>query len=221
MVGDDNLQRMKTLDDAWNAQDWEVFRKRHSSDTAVHWPGQPDPTLGRGAHQAESEAFFKFIENHLDNNPYKVMFASGDWTCTIAKWTGKMIGPWQGAGREGPSGDRKDVRTRVLHSRPMEERGDRRGKPVLRPSRLSEANRRVVGREFLGCSRQCGDGRSDCRPLRSESGRDVRLVHVGFQYQHSPALVTLSSAKNRGCEGRARWCLFASSTSSDGDVRIR
>ena len=94
MAGDDNLQRMKTLDDAWNAQDWEVFRKRHSSDTAVHWPGQPNPTLGRDAHQAESEAFFKSIENHLDNNPYKVMFASGDWTCTIANWTGQMIGPW-------------------------------------------------------------------------------------------------------------------------------
>ena len=42
MTGDDNLQRMKTLDDAWNAQDWEVFRKRHSSDTAVHWPGNPN-----------------------------------------------------------------------------------------------------------------------------------------------------------------------------------
>ena len=27
--------------------------------------------------------------------------------------------------REGPSGDREDVRTRVLHSRPVEEQGDR------------------------------------------------------------------------------------------------
>ena len=24
------------------------------------------------------------------------MFGSGDWTCTIAKWKGKMIGPWTG-----------------------------------------------------------------------------------------------------------------------------
>src|SRR5689334_19938102 len=32
-------------------------------------------------------------ENHLDNNPYGVMFGSGEWTCTIAKWKGKMIGP--------------------------------------------------------------------------------------------------------------------------------
>ena len=41
MSGEDNLQRMKTLDDAWNTQNWEVFRKRHSADTAVFWPGQP------------------------------------------------------------------------------------------------------------------------------------------------------------------------------------
>ena len=45
----DNLELMKTLDDAWNAQDWEVFRKRHAEVTAVYWPGQPDPTRGRCA----------------------------------------------------------------------------------------------------------------------------------------------------------------------------
>ncbi len=50
MSADENLQRMKTLDDAWNAQNWEVFRKRHSADTKVYWPGQPDPTRGRDAH---------------------------------------------------------------------------------------------------------------------------------------------------------------------------
>ena len=46
MSAEENLQRMKTLDDAWNAQDWAVFKKRHSHDTTVHWPGQPDPTRG-------------------------------------------------------------------------------------------------------------------------------------------------------------------------------
>src|SRR5262249_13017296 len=95
MSADENLQRMKTLDDAWNVQNWDVFRKRHSADTKVYWPGQPDPTRGRDAHHAESEAFFESIENHLDNNPYRVMFGSGDWTCTIARWKGKMIGPWK------------------------------------------------------------------------------------------------------------------------------
>lgn len=66
MSAEENLQRMKTLDDAWNAQNWDVFRKRHSADTKVYWPGQPDPTHGRDAHHRESEAFFKSIENHLD-----------------------------------------------------------------------------------------------------------------------------------------------------------
>lgn len=49
MSAEENLQGMKTLDDAWNAQNWEVFRKRHTADTKVYWPGQPDPTreIGR------------------------------------------------------------------------------------------------------------------------------------------------------------------------------
>ncbi len=66
MSAEENLQRVKTLDDAWNAQNWEVFRKRHSMDTKVYWPGQLDPTVGRDAHHKESEAFLKSIENHLD-----------------------------------------------------------------------------------------------------------------------------------------------------------
>ena len=101
MSAEENLQRMKTLDDSWNAQNWEVFRKRHSADTRCTGPDSRIRPRGRDAHQAESEAFFKSIENHLENNPYQVMFGSGDWTCTIAKWKGKMIGPWQG-GRQGP-----------------------------------------------------------------------------------------------------------------------
>jgi hypothetical protein len=35
MTGEDNLQRMKMLDDAWNAQNWEVFRKRHPAGLAL------------------------------------------------------------------------------------------------------------------------------------------------------------------------------------------
>jgi ketosteroid isomerase-like protein len=94
----ENLELMKTLDDAWNSQNWEVFRKRHSQDTAVFWPGQPDPTRGRHNHEVESVEFFKtFPDNHLINNPYKILFGQGDWTCTIADFTGTMKGPMKGA----------------------------------------------------------------------------------------------------------------------------
>ena len=35
-----NMELMQTLDDAWNAQDVEVFQKRHKPDVIVRWPGQ-------------------------------------------------------------------------------------------------------------------------------------------------------------------------------------
>jgi len=53
---------MQTLDDAWNAGPksplWETFRKRHTEDVAVCWPGQPEPTRGRNNHDLEAVEFF-------------------------------------------------------------------------------------------------------------------------------------------------------------------
>jgi predicted ester cyclase len=95
----ENLELMQTLDDAWNSQNWEVFRKRHSEDTNVFWPGQPDPTKGLYNHEVESKEFFKtFPDNHIMNNPYKISFGEGDWTCSIADFTGTMKGPMKGPG---------------------------------------------------------------------------------------------------------------------------
>jgi ketosteroid isomerase-like protein len=104
MGSKENMELMVTLDDAWNSQDWEIFRKRHSKDTAVYWPGQPEPTRGLDNHQNESIEFFKtFPDNHIVNRPYKVFFASGDYTCSVAKFTGTMKGPMKGPdGKEIP-----------------------------------------------------------------------------------------------------------------------
>jgi hypothetical protein len=89
-----NMELMQTLDDAWNAQDVETFRARHKPDVIVRWPGQPEPTVGIDDHTAESIAFWRtFPDQHLDNRPYKVFFASGDWTCSIARFRGTMAGP--------------------------------------------------------------------------------------------------------------------------------
>ncbi len=91
------MELMQTLDDAWNSEDEEVFRARHKPDVVVRWPGQPEPTVGIEDHLAESRAFWRtFPDQHLDNRPYKVFFASGDWTCSIAHFTGTMTGPMQG-----------------------------------------------------------------------------------------------------------------------------
>ncbi|WP_326558955.1 ester cyclase [Micromonospora sp. NBC_01796] len=91
-----NMELMQTLDDAWNNQDLETFNNRHHEDVVVRWPGKPE-THGQHNHEAEAIQFFKaFPDQHLDNRPYKVLFADGDWTCSIAHWTGTMSGPMQG-----------------------------------------------------------------------------------------------------------------------------
>jgi ketosteroid isomerase-like protein len=93
----ENMQLLQTLDDAWNNRDWDAFRKRHSRDTAVYWPGQPEPTRGVDNHEDECVEFCKaFPDNHIDNRPYKVLFGQGDWTCSIARFTGTMKGPMKG-----------------------------------------------------------------------------------------------------------------------------
>ena len=89
-----NMELMQTLDDAWNAQDVETFRARHKPDVIVRWPGQSVPTVGIEDHTTESIVFWRtFPDQHLDNRPYRVFFASGDWTCSIARFTGTMKGP--------------------------------------------------------------------------------------------------------------------------------
>jgi hypothetical protein len=40
MSVEENMRLMKTLDDAWNAQNWDTFDERHTEDVAVYWPGK-------------------------------------------------------------------------------------------------------------------------------------------------------------------------------------
>ena len=97
MSVEEDMRLMQTLDDAWNSQDWDTFEKRHSENTAVYWPGQPEPTRGRHAHHDEAVDFFKtFPDNPLVNRPYKIFFGQGDFTCSVADFTGTMKGPMKG-----------------------------------------------------------------------------------------------------------------------------
>ena len=92
MSSETNMKLMKALDDAWNAQDWKTFSQRHTDDVIVRWPGR-SPTRGIRAHRKEGEIFFRaFPDNHVVNYPYKVFFAQGDWTCSVAEFTGTHKG---------------------------------------------------------------------------------------------------------------------------------
>jgi ketosteroid isomerase-like protein len=98
-----NMELMQTLDDAWNAQDLDTFSARHKEDVVVRWPGK-EPTHGVNDHRQEALDFYKtFPDQKVHNRPYKTFFASGDWTCSIARFTGTMKGPMKGPdGREIP-----------------------------------------------------------------------------------------------------------------------
>ncbi len=99
MAAGDNVDLMTTLDDAWNRRDWETFRKRHARDVAVYWPGQTDPTKGRDDHHKEAMEFCKtFPDNRVGNRPYLTLFGQGDWTCSVAVFTGTHAGPMLGPG---------------------------------------------------------------------------------------------------------------------------
>jgi SnoaL-like polyketide cyclase len=37
-----------------------------------------------------------FPDNHVENNPYKVLLGQGEWTCSIAMFTGTIKGPITG-----------------------------------------------------------------------------------------------------------------------------
>jgi predicted ester cyclase len=96
-IEEKNMELMKTLDDAWNSQDWDTFEERHADNVAVYWPGQPEPTRGLHNHREESIEFFKiFPDNHLVNNPYKILFSKDDYTCSVADYTGTFKGPMKG-----------------------------------------------------------------------------------------------------------------------------
>jgi hypothetical protein len=91
---EENMRHMQTLDDAWNTQDWPTYEKLHAKDVSVFWPGQEKPTYSRPSHKEEAIAFFKiFPDNKVGNRPYKVLFGPGDWTCSVADFTGTFKGP--------------------------------------------------------------------------------------------------------------------------------
>jgi SnoaL-like polyketide cyclase len=55
------MQLMKMLYDAWNDHDWGTFRKRHTENVIVRWPGQSEPTRGLNAYRNEGIEMFKIF----------------------------------------------------------------------------------------------------------------------------------------------------------------
>ena len=74
----------------------DTFDKRHSEDVAVYWPGKPERTRGQSTHQNEAVGFKTFLNNHIQNDPYVVLYGQGDWICSVAIFTGTFKEPMTG-----------------------------------------------------------------------------------------------------------------------------
>ena len=132
-VEEKDMELMKTLDDAWNSKDWDTFEERHADNVVVFWPGQPEPTRGLHNHREESIQFFKtFPDNHLVNNPYKILFYKDDYTCSVADFTGTFKGIMKGLDGENDSTHQQEISYRVLYRCPTEEQKNRRREIILR-----------------------------------------------------------------------------------------
>ena len=88
-IEEQNMELMQTLDDAWNAQDLDIFARRHKPDVIVHWPGKLIPTYGIAAHTEEAIEFFKAFPDGKEIPPTGKSFEVD--LCTVARWNNMKI----------------------------------------------------------------------------------------------------------------------------------
>ena len=95
----ENLARMKAADSAFNVMDRAGFNELHADDVEVYISGRTEPTKGLESHRHDCEGLWSaFSDLQVENDPYKVSFGSGDWTCAISMTRGVHTGAMPGPG---------------------------------------------------------------------------------------------------------------------------
>jgi len=90
-----NLDKFKAIDDAYNSRDWVAYNALLDGTFCCWMMGDAKPQ-NKAQHVQAAKDFCKVsADNHVHNSPYVVAFADGDWTCTIARFTGSMTGPME------------------------------------------------------------------------------------------------------------------------------
>jgi ketosteroid isomerase-like protein len=111
---------MKKGDDAFNSRDVAGMNATHHPDIIAHVMGIAKPIKGRKAHAAMIQQMISvFPDIHVHNDPYPTQFGSGDWITVITRATGTFTGEDDSARRQGDRPDRKSVRPRLQHDRPV------------------------------------------------------------------------------------------------------
>jgi hypothetical protein len=83
---------MKKGDDAFNSQDVAGLNAVHHPDMITHL-GSANPVHGRAAHaEIMQQMWLTFPDVHVQNDPYRIQFGSGDWITVITRSTGTFTG---------------------------------------------------------------------------------------------------------------------------------
>lgn len=91
--GPHNLALMKKGDDAFNQRDLAGMEAAHHPDMVAHIVGNAVPVQGQQAHAQAMQGMFRaFPDVHVQNDPYPVQFAEGDWTTVVTTATGTFSG---------------------------------------------------------------------------------------------------------------------------------
>lgn len=95
-----NLKKFEELDEAFNRRDWLTYDRGFAGDFVGRNTRFGD-TKARQAHLDHARAFCAtFGDAHVHNAPYVSAVADGEWTCTVARFTGTMDGPFSsGSGK--------------------------------------------------------------------------------------------------------------------------
>jgi hypothetical protein len=87
------LELMKKGDDAFNSRDFAAMDAVHHPDMIAYITGNAQPLYGRAAHAAAMKGMFAiFPDAHVDNDPYRTQFGTGDWITVITRTTGTFTG---------------------------------------------------------------------------------------------------------------------------------
>jgi hypothetical protein len=88
-----NLDRFNAIDDAYNARNWEAYGSLLDHTFRGWMMGDPKPQDKATHVHAAKEFCAVSADNRVHHSPYVVAFTDGEWTCTIARFTGSMTGP--------------------------------------------------------------------------------------------------------------------------------
>ncbi len=86
------LTLFATLDAAYNRRDWQTYSDLLDDAFQGH-SSKGGPAEGKADHVENARRVCQVFGNcQVHHEPYKVAVADGEWTCTVARFTGEMTG---------------------------------------------------------------------------------------------------------------------------------